>query len=105
MAEDLAARSLHDKATRGNTLTEAEQARLAAWYEQQDNEENALLESSTPQTPTTLQSLRSDVEAALSRLLMVTQHIQTLTEENEALRHDIAVLHQQLAEATLQQAA
>lgn len=34
-------RQLHDRATRGDTLTEAEQASLAAWYEQQDAEDEA----------------------------------------------------------------
>ena len=38
---DKSARQLHDKATRGGTLTDAERARLGAWYEQQDAAEAA----------------------------------------------------------------
>ena len=43
-------RQLHDRATRGDTLTEAEEAILAAWYEHQDAEEGAMLASAAPVT-------------------------------------------------------
>ena len=99
MVENALARRLHDKRTRGGALTEAERAQLEAWYEQQDNEEEALL-SSAPQAPATLRTLRGEVDVALSRLSAVTQRIRTLTDENEALRRDIAALHQQLAQAS-----
>jgi len=99
MVEDALARRLHDKMTRGGALTEAERAQLEAWYERQDNEEEALL-SSTPQTPETLRTLRSEVDTALSQLSTVTRRIQTLADENEVLRRDIDALHQQLAQAS-----
>ncbi len=99
------ARRLHDKATRGDRLTDAEQAQLAAWYERQDQAEEALLAPRMPQAPTTLETLRSEVEAAVSRLSAVTQQIQALADENEALRRDIAALHEQLAQAAPLRAA
>jgi hypothetical protein len=36
---------LHDKATRGMALSAEEQAQLTAWYAEQNQRENALLES------------------------------------------------------------
>lgn len=95
VVESASARQLHDKAARGETLTEAEAATLDAWYERQDGEENALLVSNTPPSAT-LRNLRSEVGAASAQMLAVTQHIQTLVTENEALRHEIATLSQQL---------
>ena len=42
---------LHDRATRGQLLTAAEQTHLDEWYAQQDTEENALINGTqTPQT-------------------------------------------------------
>jgi chromosome segregation ATPase len=101
---DMLARQLHDKATRGGALTPTEEATLEAWYKRQDAEENALLASATPQAAT-LRNLRSEVEAASAQMLAVTQHIQTLIAENEALRQEIATLSQQLARAASLQAA
>ena len=57
MENEVAYRQLHDRATRGESLTEAERAQLAAWYEQQDAEEDALLTSSAPAPSITLQGV------------------------------------------------
>lgn len=48
MSTEELAKQLHDKATRGNMLSAAEQAQLEAWYAQQDQEEKAILERATP---------------------------------------------------------
>ncbi len=104
MENNIFARQLHDKMTRGGTLTPAEKATLEAWYEKQDAEENALLVSASPQTAT-LRELRNEVEAASAQMLAVTQGIQTLVEENEALRREIATISQQLAQAASFQTA
>lgn len=98
MAEEPLARRLHDRATRGGVLTAAEQAHLEAWYEQQDRGEAALL-AQTAQSPATIQSLRSEVDEAVARLLALTQRVQGQADENEVLRRDIAALYQRLAQA------
>ena len=96
MVDDKSARLLHDKATRGGTLTDAERARLEAWYEQQDATEAARV-ALPMASAANVQSLRIELEMASAQLLAVTQNIQTLAEENNALRREIATLSQQLA--------
>lgn len=104
MEKNTPARQLHDKATRGETLTEAEAAMLNAWYERQDAEENALLVSNVPQSAT-LRNLRNEVASASARMLTATREIQTLIAENEGLRHKIAVFSERLARTASLQAA
>jgi len=105
MAEELSVQQLHDRATRGEALTDAERARLEARYEQQDAEEDARINSSVSATPATLQRLRDEVDAALTQVSSAARRAQALAEENEALRRDIADLHQRLARASSPQAA
>jgi cell division septum initiation protein DivIVA len=102
---DASARQLHDRATRGDTLTEAERASLTAWYERQDAVEEAQIASSTPRAEATLRHLRDEVEAASARMLMVTQDVQMLIAENEALRQEIAALTRRLARSATPQPA
>lgn len=94
MSLDELIKQLHDKATRGLTLSAEEQAQLEAWYAEQDQQERAVL------GPTGLSqrlaTLHTQVETALAQLLNVTQRIQELTVHNETLRHEIAVLQRQL---------
>lgn len=90
------ARQLHEKATRGVALTAEEQARLEQWYALQDQAEGAAHGQALP--PHAVADLRGQVDAALAQLTVVTQRIQTLTDENEALRRETAVLQQQLAQ-------
>ena len=95
MPTDAVGKQLHDKATRGLPLSAREQAQLDAWYAGQDKEEDALLgpSNSSPQHAT----LQTQVETALTQLLTVTQRIQELTAQNDAVRREIAVLQRQLA--------
>lgn len=102
---DAFARHLHDRATHGDTLTEAEQTSLAAWYERQDAEEAALLGTSAPMTEAALRHLRGEVEAASARMLAATQEIQAQIAENERLRQEIAALTQRLARSASPQPA
>ncbi len=94
---------LHDRATRGEALTQTEQASLAAWYERQDAEEAAMLAASRPVTEAALRRLREEVEAEAARVLTVTQQIQAQVAENEALRQEIAALTQRLARSAVPQ--
>jgi hypothetical protein len=94
MSRDELAQQLHDKVTRGLTLSAEEQAHLAAWYDEQDHHEHAVLGAMrSSQRLTTLQAY---VETALAQLLTTTQRIQELTAQNETLRQEIAVLQRQL---------
>ena len=100
---DACGRRLHDRATRGETLTEAEQTSLAAWYARQDAEESALLGASVMMTQEALRHLRGEVEAASARMLTTTQDIQAQIAENEALLQEIAALTERLARPASQQ--
>lgn len=101
--ENATGRQLHDRATRGEALTQAEQASLTAWYEHQDAEEGAMLASTAPVTEAALRRLREEVEAEAARVLTTTQRIQAQIAENEALRQEIAALTQRLAQSAVPQ--
>lgn len=105
MTKDTPAHDLHDRATRGGALTDAERTALEAWYEQKDHEEAALLGPSASAASPTLDALREQVTAALARLQEETQRIQAQADENEALRREVAALSEELAHAGSRQAA
>ena len=96
-------RQLHDKATRGIALSTIEQVQLDAWYAQQDQEEGAFLTQTSP--PRTLVALQTQVDTAVAQLLAVTQRLQELVSHNDTLRHDIAVLQEQLTRPSPTQSA
>lgn len=100
---DDAVRQLHDKATRGESLTAEEETKLAAWYARLDQEENALLTSSS-HSPAP-DALRDEVKKTLLRLEVTAQQVRAQAEENEALRRDIAALTQKLAQTKTLQTA
>ena len=95
---------LHDKATRSEPLTAAEEAELAAWYAQQDKEEAALLTFSF-RPSLTADALRAEVENALTHLQAAAQQVREQVSENEALHQKIAALTQQLAQTKTLQTA
>jgi capsule polysaccharide export protein KpsE/RkpR len=90
MSTDNLAKQLHDKASRGIVLSAAEQAQLDMWYAKQDQAEGSMLALTTPSH--TLTALQTQVDTAVSQLATVTQRIQELAAQNDALRRDIAVL-------------
>jgi len=94
MSEEITPIRLHDRATRGLPLSDAERAILENWYAEQDAAESALLVANRPPTARVLQE---QIDAALRRLQTSTAKIQTLMAENEALRQEIAGLYGQLA--------
>jgi serine/threonine protein kinase len=89
-------KSLHIKATLGETLTEEEKALLESWYEAQDEEERALLEKFYEAL--SLDELQNQVKDYLARIVALTQSIQELTSQNEALKRENAKLQNLLAE-------
>ena len=94
MTPDEIGMHLHDRSTRGESLTSAEQDQLEEWYTLQDAQESYLLQAEEPVSD--LSQLRMQVDAALAHLTAISQRIQTVTSENDALRKEISVLQQQL---------
>ncbi len=89
------AKQLHDRFTRGTSLSVEEQAQLEEWYVFQDRVEGEILESTTPKS--TLTTLQSQIETALNQLTAATTRIQEIASENETLRQEITILRRQLS--------
>jgi hypothetical protein len=79
---------LDDRTTRGEALSDEERAMLHSWYARQDREEGYLLEQGNGIA--TLVGLQAQVDAAVRQLSSVTERIQAINAENEAVRHEIA---------------
>ena len=94
MAPDDIAKQLHDKATRGVSLTAEEQVCLEAWYARLDEEESRQLAAGA--APSDLAALRQQVQGTLAEIIAVSQKIQALNKENEDLRKEILALQQSL---------
>lgn len=94
MSLDERAKQLHDKVTRGVTLSAEEQAQLDAWYAEQDQREHLVLSAAS--SSQRLATLQTQIEMALAQLLSTTQRIQDLTVHNETLRREVAVLQHRL---------
>src|SRR5262245_63489372 len=99
MTPDDIGKQLHDKATRGISLSAEEEKLLAAWYARHDEEEARQLAAAPP--PPHLGELRQKIDAALAEIIAVAQRIQTVNRENEALRNEIAILQQRLSQKAL----
>ena len=92
---------LHDKATRGATLSAAERERLDAWYTAQDAAEQALLGQDPPSQ--TVADLQSQIVAAAIQLKVAAQRVQELAAQNAALREEYAALQHRLAQRVTSQ--
>jgi hypothetical protein len=92
-------RELHDRSTRGGVLSPEEQSELESWYREQDREEATLLGSSG--VGPSLASLQTQVDEAVAHLSAVTERIQELVAQNDALRDEIATLHRQLTQRSV----
>lgn len=103
MISDDVARRLHDRATRGGALSTDEREALEAWISAQDEAEANRL---SPQSvEPSLADLRSQVESTLQQAADVTSAIRRLFSENDALRHDNAVLRRRLEAHAVSQPA
>ena len=103
MTSNLQAQQIHDRFTRGEAISAEERAQLDQWYAELDADENAVL-GRTP-TQQDLSALRERVDATVAQLRSVTQRIQGLTAENEAVRRDVLALQRQLAQKSARQPA
>jgi uncharacterized coiled-coil DUF342 family protein len=99
-----AIRDLHDRATRGETLSVEEQSLLDAWYAQQDASESAQIAGAVS-GPVSRQTIQEQIDATIERLQAVTGQIQGVLEENERLRREIDSLTIRLAHTSSSRAA
>jgi peptidoglycan hydrolase CwlO-like protein len=94
---------LHDKATRGETLTMEEQHELEQWYAQEDGIEAALLQVATIND--TDPNIQRQVQAILDQLRIVIRQIHELSTENDVIRREITDLQHRLAKHPTTRAA
>ena len=94
---------LHDLATRGVELTAEAQAQLNEWYGAQGRAESAALSRPTSAEP--LDVLHAQVDRVMVQLGDMTQRIQTLLAEDDAVRKEIAELQRRLASKSTAQPA
>ena len=100
---DEACQALHDKRTRGLTLSAEEQVTLDAWYARQDAEEQASLGSAS--TSPLLTRMHAELDAINAELRSVTQRIQEATAENTRIRDEIIKLQAQATKRSKAQTA
>ncbi|SRR6266511_3586103 len=103
MIADELGQQLHDKATRGATLTAQEQAQLDEWYSQQDRTESQSLGQSYGESAAN--ALRSQVAEALAQMQAVAADIQNLAGANETLRREVTALRERVAQRPAPQPA
>ncbi|MCL4528812.1 MAG: hypothetical protein M1282_05315 [Chloroflexi bacterium] len=96
MISDDITRKLHDRSSRGETLSAEEQEQLQDWYASQDTAESKMLGLTTGEK--TVASLQAQIDAALAQLTTVAKRIQEVASENETLRREIAALRRQLVQ-------
>lgn len=98
MISDDLGKVLHDKATRGITLSAEEQVQLQSWYDEQDAQEVAMY-AAVPEV-TGVAILQAQIDATLTQLISMTRRIQAVMLENKALRQEIEGLRRQLIAST-----
>lgn len=102
MIPEALGRELHDRSTRGERLSGEEEVRLQEWYAQWDQKEQMMLKN--PALNGNLRELRAQVATVLSQLVAVSQRIDSLAKENEALRQEVSTLYDQLHQRSTQSA-
>ena len=101
MISDELGKQLHDRATRGESVSEEEQGQLDVWYAAQDRTEMEALDLTAATEAVEL--LQAQVDSVLVQLGTVTKRIQEIAEENQVLRKEIAMFRCQLAQQMVTQ--
>jgi len=96
MINDEKGKPLHDKATRGEKLSEQEKLKLEDWYAHQDQLELETFQSPSPGN--FLSDLQAQVDSAIAQLVKLSNRIQQITAENEQLRSENASLLDQFSQ-------
>lgn len=82
IVDDELGKQLHDRATRGEELSQEDQILLDAWYEAQDRAEmNGLNLTVTDEAKTI--KLQKEIDSVLIQLRTATKRIQDITREKE----------------------
>jgi len=102
MTDDIG-RQLHDRATRGESLSAQEQALLENWYAEQDQAESAELNRVV--SGKTVMALQGQVDAALAQLDTIARQLQEIAAQNQSIRRENSALRRQLAERVALQPA
>lgn len=87
---------LHDRATRGEVLSETEQMQLSNWYELQDKLESDSLNKIDVKE--ILSKRNMQIESALSEIAKITSTIQKILSENEKIRRENEILRKKISE-------
>lgn len=87
---------LHDKATRGENLSDTEKAELDAWYEVQDKLENDLLTENLSADISV--NRKKQIQTVLTEIANFSNKIQTLIAQNEILRRENETLREKLVQ-------
>ncbi|MFZ2901015.1 MAG: hypothetical protein WA004_20455 [Saprospiraceae bacterium] len=94
MTEDEKGKSLHDRASRGEILTEEERQFLKRWYAKMDLEE--LVSFNIPKEPETIGLLKTQINAVVARLDKTVNRIQQIVITNRKLRAENTWLKSQI---------
>jgi hypothetical protein len=87
---------LHDRSSRGELLSDDDQAILNAWYAEQDQAEGMLL--GRQPSDDTAHDMHQQIIQAARHLEQITQQITATIAANDAIRKEIAILHTRLAQ-------
>jgi FtsZ-binding cell division protein ZapB len=96
MIDDKLGQQLHDRATRGLPLSEAERAQLDAWYREWDEKEAAMLAKNAIPLLPLIEEVRESVDKTWSEIAVMARSITKLRRENAKLRRENAALEEQL---------
>ncbi len=80
---------LHDRATRGETLSSTDQVALDAWYADNDQRESEQIGTPSDQTIGDLASLRAQVADAQQNLYESMERVRQISEKNEQMRQEV----------------
>ena len=87
---------LHDKATRGESLSNTEKEQLDAWYEVQDKLENDLLTKNL--SADIGMNRKKQIQIVLTEIADFSNQIKTLIARNDILRRENETLREKLVQ-------
>lgn len=94
---------LHDRATRGEILSEQERECLENWYMSQDSDEAKKILNLTGNTASslvlrdTITYLQNQIDTTVMQLAATVTTVKTLTVQNKTLRNEVNQLKRELA--------
>lgn len=97
------AKQLHDRATRGETLSPAEQMVLQNWYDELDREEDLLINKNTNDSD--VEGLREQLGELLTELARTASENERIARQNEIIRRENEKLRQTVESRLLERVA